>query len=205
MTQFSGRVDMRSRLTIFGLVFVIACWLMLNERAAAADFCVWQDQPEVGQIAPGDELAIKRLVADFYYKTYDTPVDDADRLSNLRSLFAEDFMFEVCNGGGNNQLFISKDFKTLEVEFRENYHDLWDNAIKPIHLVANTVLTLVGKDIVQEKSIVALLIQKPNTTGPVIEYTAELRGIVVRDKSGNWRFRKRLIIIDNPSIVSYAR
>jgi hypothetical protein len=205
MTQFSGKVDMRSRLTIFGLVFAIACWLMLNERAAAAEFCVWQAQPEVGQIAPGDELAIKKLVADFYYKTYDTPVVDADRLSNLQSLFAKKFVFEVCTGGGNNQLFISEDFTTLEVEFKENYHDLWDNAIKPIHLVANTVLTPVGKDIVQERSIVALFIQKPDTAGPVIEYTAELLGIVVRDESGNWRFRKRLIIIDNPSTVSYAR
>jgi len=205
MTQFSGRIDRRSRLSILGFAISIAGCLMLNERAAAADFCVWEDQPEVGQLAPSDDLAIRNLIADFYYKTYDSPQSDADRLGKLKSLFAETFLFEVCTGGGNNQLFIAKDFKTLEEQISTNYHALWDNAIKPMHSVSSTVLTLVDKDVVQEKSNSVLHIQGPNNPGPIAEYTADIRGIVVKNAQGRWVFAKRFLIIDNPSIVSYAR
>jgi hypothetical protein len=177
-----------------------------QHTAAAEPFCVWEEKAKSGELASDDDQNIRALIQGFFAKTYDTPsMTDETIRSNIEELFASQFSFDVCNEANKMHLFRAENnFDTLYTKIKDNYHSLWNNNIVPTHKVTETELTLVDKDTVQERSSLFLRLQPPQDAQP-FDYHGELRSTITKDKGGNWRFQDRLIILDDPLIVSYAR
>jgi hypothetical protein len=76
---------------------------------------------------------------------------------------------------------------------------------KTRHLVTNTLYHQVDENTVTTKSIVLVTLQGGNLDAPQLDYSAEARATLVKDKDGNWKFQSLAVLADNAPVAAKKR
>jgi len=205
MSQHIRKVSMRSGWTACAaataLCFVLA--LPGSARAQEQEEC---EIPSAGEasdkpISYEDRQAILDLIANFSWVFNEPNVPPDQRKTQLETIFASEFKFQVCPREGA-PVFSTDNHAKLFEEIDKIYKALATQFKQSAHYVTNTVLTAATSGAVEEKSLMLLVL---TDTVPSIDYSAIVRGIIEKNPStGEWQFKNRTIIL-GVSADSYAR
>jgi hypothetical protein len=208
MTQSAKRLGVGPRLTALGLAIAGSLVLALPGAAqgpAPVDCKIPPPATGSGAITYEDRQAILDLIANFSWVFNEPNISSDRRRAQLEAIFADEFKFQACSSDLKG--FVTDDHEALFTQFNNIYNDLATNYSQSAHFVTNTVLTPIAPFVVEEKSLMALVLTDNDSPAakPEIDYTAIVRGIIQKNPAtGQWQFKNRAII-RGTSTANYAR
>ena len=192
---FSGRTALK--------YFAVACtfYLVLGGVAQAQSPCGTPADPG-WRMKNNPSLDDQRAITDLL-SAYAWSIDDR-RPSDFAALFQEpESYYEICSTGGS--LFVLTLSTNLLSGMQAITKELEDDRIQTRHFVTNTLFDVIDEKTINTKSTVLVTVQLAILEKPQLDYTADARATVVKDKDGNWTFRSLTIHADTGAAVTKKR
>jgi SnoaL-like domain len=168
--------------------------------AAAQTDCTYQGEDYLVTVI-NPPPADRQLIMDLIHR-YNWALDEGTQVG-LNDILMDNVTYELCTAAHQQLLML-----TNRVQLKQHLDAVTAELTRSLsttrHIESNTLLNAVSPDTVQGKTTLLVTIQFTGIEMPVLDYTATLHTVFIRDGT-RWKFSSIRLITDGPKVKLRAR